>query len=64
MAVPKHKYVMDYIDDPDTYKAVMYAVKLHRQYGKDYLDAIRIAAYTYHVDMTEVAKYVGQRRRQ
>lgn len=60
MAIPKHKYNMDYIDDKEVFKAVMYATKLLK-WGKRAPDAIRIAAYTYQVDMSEVAHYLGQR---
>ena len=59
MAIPKHEYIMDYIDDPDVFKAVMFAKQMIRD-GSYASNAIRKAAYTYKVDMTEVAKYVGQ----
>lgn len=61
MAIPKHKYLMDYISDPDVYKATMYASNLIRQYHQSAAVAIRKAAYTYKVDVKDVAHYVGQR---
>lgn len=50
---------MDYIDNPETYKAVMFARDMIRN-GSNASIAIRKAAYTYQADMAEVAKYVGQ----
>ena len=61
MAVARHKYMMDYISDKDTYKAVMYACKLISQYGKDYHTAVRIASHHYGVDMDDVRHYMSQR---
>lgn len=60
MAKAKYNYVMDYIDDKDTYKAVMFACKMIRD-GRSANNAIRIASNYYGVDMTGVAHYVGQR---
>lgn len=60
MAVPKHKYIMDYIPDKDLYKAVEFASKMIRK-GEYPPKAIRIAAHYYQVDMTDVAHYVGQK---
>lgn len=59
MAIPKHKYLMDYISDPDVYKAVMYARKMIREGVKPPI-AIRKASFHHHVDMKEVAHYVSQ----
>jgi hypothetical protein len=61
MAVAKHKYIMDYISDKNTYKAVMYACKLIREYGKGYHDAVRIASNTYDVDANDIRHYMSQR---
>ncbi len=60
MAKAKYDYIMDYISDKDTYKAVMFAVKMMRE-GKDKQQAIRTASRYYDVDMTDVAHYLGQR---
>lgn len=60
MAVPKHAYIMDYIDDKDLYKAVMFACTMLRQ-GTPYMTAIRKASYYYQVDMDDVKHYVSQR---
>lgn len=60
MAKPKSPYIMDYISDKDTYKAVMFACQMIRNGTRPQI-AIRKAAYYYDVDMTDVAKYVGQR---
>lgn len=59
MAKAKFNYVMDYIDDKDLFKAVMWARKMHRD-GKDMSQAIRIASKYYDVDMSDIAHYVGQ----
>ena len=59
MAVPKHAYVMDYISDKDTYRAVMFARKMIRDGTRPSI-AIRKAAYYYQVDMSDVAHYVAQ----
>ena len=58
--VAKSKYMMDYISDKDTYKAVMFACKLLRD-GRDFHDAVRIASYTYKVDRADIRHYVSQR---
>lgn len=63
MGVPKHEYIMDYIPDKKLYQAVMYARDGIRKYGLSPLAAIRKAAYKYKVDMSDVAKYLGQRNR-
>lgn len=57
---PKYEYVMDYIADKDVYKAVMFACKMMRN-GTSANNAIRKASMYYDVDMSDVAKYVGQR---
>ena len=55
-------YKMDYINDKDVYKAVMYACKLMKApYNKYYSDAIGIASNYYDVEYNEVQKYVSQR---
>lgn len=54
-------YMMDYISDKDTYKAVMYACKLISTYGKRYHEAVRIASYTYKVPMEVIRHYMSQR---
>lgn len=59
MAIPKHKYLMDYIPDPDVYKAVMYARDMIRKGVKPQI-AIRKASFHYHVDAKDTAHYVGQ----
>lgn len=59
MSIPKHEYVMDYIENPTVYKAVMYARDMIHN-GTNASIAIRKAAYRYKVDMSEVARYCGQ----
>lgn len=60
MAKPRYDYIMDYIDDKETYKAVMFACKMIRQ-GREYNQAIRTASRYYDVDMDAVRHYVSQR---
>ena len=60
MAKPKYKYVMDYIDDKDTFRAVMFACEMIKQ-GRNYHQAVRIASRYYDVDMDDVRHYVSQR---
>lgn len=60
MAVPKHRYKMDFIPDKDTYKAVQFASQMIRQWKTPSI-AIRIASHYYQVDMSDVAHYVGQK---
>lgn len=60
MAIPKYKYLHDYIADRNIYKAVCFASKMIRQ-GRAPQRAIRIAAHYYGVDMSEVAHYVAQK---
>ncbi len=62
MSKPKYDYIMDFIDNKDTYKAVMFACKMIRQ-GKEYNQAIRTACRYYDVDMKDVRHYVSQRGR-
>lgn len=62
MAKPKYDYLMDYINDKNTFKAVMFACKMLRQ-GKEFNQAIRTASKYYDVDMDEVRHYVSQRGR-
>ena len=59
MAVPRHEYIMDYIPDKDLYKAVMYARDMIHDRTQPSI-AIRKAAFAYKVDMSDVAKYIGQ----
>lgn len=59
MAKAKYAYNMDYIPDKDVYKAVMFARKMRRD-GRTAENAIRIASRYYDVDMSDVAKYMGQ----
>lgn len=60
MAKPKYDYLMDYIDDKNVFKAVMFAAKMLRQ-GRNKMQAIRTASRYYDVDMQLVAHYLGQR---
>ena len=62
MSKPKYDYIMDYISDKDTYKAVMFACKMIRD-GKDFNSAIRTACRYYDTDMDDVRHYVSQRGR-
>lgn len=62
MAKAKYDYMMDYINDKDVYKAVMFACKMIRE-GKDFHQAIRTASRYYDVDMDDVRHYVSQRGR-
>ena len=62
MSKAKYNYLMDYIEDKDTYKAVMFACNMLKQ-GKEYNQAIRIASNYYDVDMDDVRHYVAQRGR-
>lgn len=62
MSKPKYDYIMDYISDKDTYKAVMFACKMIRD-GRDFNSAIRIACRYYDTDMDDVRHYVSQRGR-
>lgn len=55
-----HAYAMDYIDNKDTYKAVMFACKLLQQ-GKSYTSAIGIACNYYDANPEDVKHFVSQR---
>lgn len=55
-----HSYSMDYIEDKDVYKAVMFACQLLKQ-GKSYTSAIGISSNYYDVNPEEVRHYVSQR---
>lgn len=55
-----HPYAMDYIDDKDTFKAVMYACNL-LQKGISYNKAIGIACNTYDANPDDVRHFVSQR---
>ena len=56
----KRRYAMDYISDPDLFKAVMFACSMIRK-GTYPGTAFSRAAGYYNVDYEDVAKYVGQR---
>lgn len=60
MAKAKYDYVMDYIDDKDLFKAVMWACKMIRE-GTSPATAIRRSSRYYGKDMSDIAHYVGQR---
>ena len=60
MSIAKHQYVMDYIDDPVLFKAVMFACSMIRN-GQSVSVAIRKASKYYNRDMSDIAFYVGQR---
>lgn len=60
MSKAKYDYIMDYIADKDTYKAVMFACRMIRQ-GTNYNQAIRTACRYYDCDMDDVRHYVSQR---
>ena len=62
MSKPKYDYVMDYISDKDTYRAVMFACKMIKA-GKSFHQAIRTACRYYNADMDDVRHYVSQRGR-
>jgi hypothetical protein len=53
------RYAMDFIPDPTLYKAVMFARHMIRE-GKPAGVANTRAANYYGVDVTDVARYVGQ----
>lgn len=53
------KYYMDYIEDKDVYKAVMFARKM-KQEGMSMGLAIYKAARYYGVNQQDVAHYMGQ----
>ena len=55
-----HAYAMDYINDKDTYKAVMFACKLLKQ-GKSYTSAVGIACKYYGANPDDVRHFVSQR---
>lgn len=55
-----HAYPMDYIEDRDTYKAVMFACQLLKQ-GKSYTSAVGIACNYYDTNPEDVRHYLSQR---
>ena len=55
-------YLMDYIDDPDTYKAVMFACNLLKK-GNSYTKSIGVASNYYDVNPDDVRHFVSQRGR-
>lgn len=55
-----HPYAMDFINDKDTYKAVMFACKLLKQ-GQSYTRAIGVASSYYDVNPDDVRHFVSQR---
>lgn len=60
MFVGSHPYPMDYINDPKTFKAVMFACDLLKK-GKSYASAIGIASNYYEVNPDDVRHFVSQR---
>jgi hypothetical protein len=55
-----HPYSMDYIDDKDTYKAVMFACSLLKK-GESYTKAIAVASRYYDANPDDVRHFVSQR---
>ena len=55
----KRRYAMDYIPDPELYKAVMFARKMIRDGTPAGIANTRAANY-YDVDVSDVARHVGQ----
>lgn len=55
-----HPYVMDYIDDPPTYKAVMWAVDMLKE-GESYNKAVAIASRYYGANPQDVMHFLSQR---
>ena len=55
-----HPYLMDYIDNKDTFKAVMYACNLLKR-GTSYTKAIGVASSFYEVNPDDVRHFVSQR---
>ncbi len=60
MSKPKYNYIMDYIPNKNTYKAVMFACKMIKS-GTGFHQAIRTACRYHGADMDEVRHYVAQR---
>ena len=56
----KHRYSMDFIDDKQTYKAVMFACDMLKN-GTAYSKAVRVASDYYDVDPYEVRHYLSQK---
>jgi len=55
-------YSMDYIDDKDTYKAVMFACSLLKD-GNSFTKSIGVASNYYNVNPNDVRHFVSQRGR-
>lgn len=55
-----HPYIMDYIDDPKTFKAVMFACELLKK-GNSYNKAVAIASRYYDVSPDDIRHFVSQR---
>lgn len=55
-----HGYLMDYIDDKNLYRAVMFACKMIRN-GDSYTRAIGVASNYYKVNPNDVRHFVSQR---
>ena len=55
-----HPYIMTYIKDKTTYKAVMFACNLLRK-GLSYTKAIGVAATYYNVNPDDIRHFVSQR---
>jgi hypothetical protein len=55
----KRRYAMDYIPDPQLFKAVMFALQMMRE-GKPPAVASTVAADYYDFPVSDVAHYTGQ----
>ncbi len=53
-------YIMDYIEDRNTYKAVMFACKLLKN-GDSYTKAVGVACRYYDANPEDVRHYLSQR---
>ena len=60
MGIPKQRYAMDYCEDKNTFRAVMFACKMMKD-GKGVRTACRIAAHHYKCDVDDVHHFVSQR---
>jgi hypothetical protein len=55
-----HPYSMDYINDPDLFKAVMFCCKLLKK-GNSYTRAVGVASSYYKVNPEDIRHYMSQR---
>lgn len=55
-----HAYSMDYIDDKNTYKAVMFACNLLKK-GNSYTKSVAIASKYYDANPDDVRHFLSQR---